>query len=95
MVTPTAGTSIVAGMGIMSIAKCTCPGVATTTITTTNTDPTAVTITIIVTGDAHESKGTSVRAIIQQGGKTTTLDLADQDDKKLVATLPAPLALRQ
>jgi hypothetical protein len=32
-----------------------------------------------------------MRAVIQQSGKTTTLDFADQGGKKLVAKLPAPL----
>ena len=32
-----------------------------------------------------------LRAVIQQAGKTTIIDLADQAGKTLVATLPAPL----
>jgi hypothetical protein len=54
--------------------------------------PTEVTVYLLEDGKPHESKGASVRAVIQQGGKTATLDLADhQDGKKLVAKLPAPL----
>ena len=43
-------------------------------------------------GKPHESTGTRLRAVIQQAGKTTTLNLADQKGQKLVAKLPAPLA---
>jgi len=53
--------------------------------------PADVTVYLLENGKPHESKGASVRAVIQQGGKTATLDLADQDGKKLVAKLPAPL----
>jgi cytochrome c-type biogenesis protein CcmE len=50
-------------------------------------------LTVFLTedGKAHESTGTTMRAVIQQAGKTTSLDFADQDGKKLVAKLPAPL----
>ena len=53
--------------------------------------PTELTVYLIEDGKPHDSKGASVRAVVQQGGKTTTLNLADQDGKKLVAKLPAPL----
>ena len=52
---------------------------------------TELTVYLIEDGKPHESKGTTMRAVIQQSGKTTTLDFADQDGKKLVAKLPAPL----
>jgi hypothetical protein len=50
-----------------------------------------LTVYLLEDGKAHESTGTSMRAVIQQSGKTTTLDFADQGGKKLVAKLPAPL----
>jgi hypothetical protein len=50
-----------------------------------------LTVYLIEDGKPHESKGTTMRAVIQQGGKTTTVNFADQDGKKLVAKLPAPL----
>jgi hypothetical protein len=52
---------------------------------------TELTVYLLENGKAHESTGTSMRAVIQQSGKTTTLDFADQGGKKLVAKLPAPL----
>jgi hypothetical protein len=52
---------------------------------------TELTVYLLENGKPHESKGTTMRAVIQQSGKTTTLDFADQDGKKLVAKLPAPL----
>jgi cytochrome c-type biogenesis protein CcmE len=53
--------------------------------------PTDLTVYLMEDGKPHESTGTTLRAIIQQGGKTTTVTLSDQDGKKLVAKLPAPL----
>jgi hypothetical protein len=52
---------------------------------------TELTVYLLEDGKPHESKGTTLRAVIQQAGKTTTIDFADQDGKKLVAKLPAPL----
>jgi hypothetical protein len=53
--------------------------------------PTELTVYLLENGKPHESRGTSMRAVIQQAGKTTTINFADQDGKKLVARLPAPL----
>jgi hypothetical protein len=53
--------------------------------------PTDLTVYLLEDGKPHASKGTTMRAVIQQAGKTTTLNLADQDGKRLVAKLPAPL----
>jgi hypothetical protein len=50
-----------------------------------------LTVYLLEDGKPHESKGTTMRAVIQQSGKTTTVDFADQDGKKLIAKLPAPL----
>jgi len=53
--------------------------------------PTVLTVYLLEDGKPHESKGTSMRAVIQQSGKTTTISFADQYGEKLVAKLPAPL----
>ena len=53
--------------------------------------PAELTVYLLEDGKLHDSKGTAMRAVIQQAGKSTTLDFADQDGKKLVAKLPAPL----
>ena len=53
--------------------------------------PTDLTVFLLEDGKPHESKGTTMRAVIQQSGKTTTISFADHDGKKLVAKLPAPL----
>jgi hypothetical protein len=52
---------------------------------------TDLTVYLLEVVKPHDSKGTTMRAVIQQTGKTTTLDFTDQDGKKLVAKLPAPL----
>jgi hypothetical protein len=52
---------------------------------------TEITIYLLEHGKPHDTKGASLRAVVQQGGKTTTVNLADQGGTKLVATLPAPL----
>jgi len=53
--------------------------------------PTELTVYLLENGKPHESTGASMRAVIQQSGKTTTLAFADQKGEKLVAKLPAPL----
>lgn len=54
--------------------------------------PSELTVYVLEDGKTHEAKGVSLRAVIQQSGKTTTVNFADQDGKKLVARLEAPLA---
>ncbi len=54
--------------------------------------PTELTVYIIDHGKAHSTKGVSLRAIIQQGGKSATVQLVDVDNKKLVGKLDAPVA---
>jgi hypothetical protein len=54
--------------------------------------PTELTVYLLEDGKVHDSKGTTVRAVIQQAGKTTTVNFVDQKGEKLVAKLPAPLA---
>jgi cytochrome c-type biogenesis protein CcmE len=53
--------------------------------------PTDLTVYLLEDGKPHESTGTTMRAVIQQSGKSTTLNFTDQDGKRLVAKLPAPL----
>ena len=53
--------------------------------------PTELTVYIIDDGKAHTTKGVSLRAVIQHGGKTVTVPLADVENTKLVGKLDAPL----
>lgn len=53
---------------------------------------TELVVYLLEDGKAHESKGTSMRAVIQQSGKTTTVNLADQGGKRLVGKLGEPVA---
>jgi hypothetical protein len=53
--------------------------------------PTELTIYIIEDGKAHSTKGVTLRAIVQQGGKNTAVPLADVENKKLVGKLASPI----
>jgi hypothetical protein len=53
--------------------------------------PTELTVFLLEDGKPHESKGTTMRAVIQQAGKTSSVNFVDQLGVKLVAKLPAPL----
>ncbi len=53
--------------------------------------PTEVTVYLIDHGKSHDTSGTKVRAVIQHGGKTTSVNLVDQQGKKLVGKLDAPI----
>jgi hypothetical protein len=53
--------------------------------------PTELVVYLLEDGKPHESTGTTMRAVIQQAGKNTTINLADQGGKRLVGKLPAPL----
>lgn len=53
--------------------------------------PTELTVFLLENGKPHDSKGTNMRAVIQQSGKTATVNFVDEQGKKLVAKLPAPL----
>ena len=53
--------------------------------------PTDLTVYLLEGGKPHETKGTNMRAVVQQLGKTTTINFVDQGGRKLVAKLPAPL----
>jgi len=52
--------------------------------------PTELAVYLLENGKPHNTAGASVRAVVQQAGKTTTLNLASQNGK-LVAKLPAAL----
>lgn len=53
--------------------------------------PSELTVYIIDDGKVHSSKGISLRAIIQQGGKSTSVSLVDVESKKLVGKLDSPV----
>ena len=53
--------------------------------------PTQLTVYLLEDGRVHETKGATFRAFVQQGGKTTTINLIDQDGKRLVGRLDAPV----
>lgn len=53
--------------------------------------PTELTLYLIEKGKVESAKGAVVRAVIQQGGKNTTISMAVVEGKKLVAKLAAPL----
>lgn len=53
--------------------------------------PTQLTVYLLEDGKIHESKGSSFRAVVQQGGKTKTVNLTDEQGKRLVGKLDAPL----
>ena len=42
-------------------------------------------------GKPHSSKGVVLRAVVQEGGKTTTINFVDEKGERLVAKLAAPL----
>jgi hypothetical protein len=52
---------------------------------------TELTVYILEKGKVVETTGAALRATVQQSGATTTLELVDQQGKRLVAKLAAPL----
>lgn len=52
--------------------------------------PTEMTVFILHDGKPDNTAGTKIRAVVQQDGKSTTLNFADEG-RKLVAKLSAPL----
>jgi hypothetical protein len=50
-----------------------------------------LTVFIIDHGKVHSTKGVSLRAVIQQGGKSMTIPLVDVGGTKLTSELKAPL----
>lgn len=53
--------------------------------------PTELTVYIIEHGKVSESKGSTFRAVVQQSGKTKTINLSSNDGKRLIGKLDAPL----
>jgi hypothetical protein len=53
---------------------------------------TELTIYMIDHGKPHTTKGVSLRAVVQDGGKTTQIPMVDVKNEKLVGALPAPLS---
>ena len=54
--------------------------------------PMQLTVYLLEDGQAHGTKGARLRAIVQQAGKSKTISLVDQEGKRLVGKLDAPLA---
>jgi hypothetical protein len=52
--------------------------------------PTELTIYILDHGKVHDTKGVTIRAVVQDGGKTTNITFA-ADGKKMVGKLAAPI----
>ena len=52
--------------------------------------PGEVSVYILDNGKVHDTKGVKIKAVIQEGGKTTSVDLAE-DGKRLVGKLAAPV----
>jgi hypothetical protein len=52
---------------------------------------TELTAYVLHDGKPDDTKGTKIKAVIQQAGKNMTVDFADVGGKKLVAKLAAPL----
>ena len=53
--------------------------------------PTELTVYLLEGGKVHDSKGSTLRAVLQQSGTTTTINFVEQKGQNLVAKLPAPL----
>ena len=53
--------------------------------------PTELVVYILHDGKAGESEGVNVRAVVQEGDETATINFVNQNGKRLVAKLTAPL----
>jgi hypothetical protein len=53
--------------------------------------PTELAVYIIEHGNVRDAKGATFRAVIQQSGKTKTINLASSDGKRLAGKLDAPI----
>ena len=53
---------------------------------------TELAVFIIDGGNIDSANGVKIKGVVQQGGKTTTVEFIAADDKKLVAKLAEPLA---
>ncbi len=54
-------------------------------------NPTELTVFLLDGGKPHSTKGASLRAVVQEAGKSTTIPMVDVGNKKLVGKLAAPL----
>ena len=54
-------------------------------------EPTQVTVYLLEKGKLHDTSGSKICVVILQAGKTVTVDLVDQQGKKLVGKLDAPV----
>ena len=52
---------------------------------------TELTVYILHDGKTDDTNGVTIRAVVQEGGKTTTINFINQNGKRLVAKLAAPL----
>lgn len=50
-----------------------------------------LTVYLLEDGKGHDAKGAKLRAVVQEGGKTTTVNFVDQNGKRLIAKLAVPL----
>ncbi len=53
--------------------------------------PSELTVYMIDGGKPHSTKGSSLKAVVQEGGKSKTVQLVDVENKKFVGKLDAPL----
>jgi hypothetical protein len=53
--------------------------------------PAEITVFILEDGKTHDAEGVKIRAVVQDGGKTASIDLVNVGGKKLVGKLSAPL----
>ena len=52
---------------------------------------TELTVYMLHDGKTDDTNGVTIRAVVQEGGKTTTINFVNQNGKRLVAKLAAPL----
>ena len=52
---------------------------------------TELTVYILHDGKTDDTEGVTIRAVVQESGKTTTINFVNQNGKRLVAKLAAPL----
>jgi hypothetical protein len=52
---------------------------------------TELTVYMLHDGKTDDTNGATIRAVVQEGGKTTTINFVSQNGKRLVAKLAAPL----
>ena len=50
-----------------------------------------LTVYILDHGKVHDTKDVKIKAVVQDGGKTTSIDLVAADGKRMVGKLAAPL----